>query len=404
MLGLHAQAQDIYTLKEALRTAKINNPALQTEQFKIGIAETDIITAKLSLNPSFDNETLFITRRSEFPENTNWYNAHNREVLWQVSKPFQIAGQRKNKIDLANKYFEWEKKNYSETERNVFSEVAEKWLEVWTTQKQLDILQIAINNIDSLVLTNEVRYRNQVITATDLSRTKLLAKQYAIQYKTARQEIINNENELKFLLGVQGNISIDTADNFIFAVPANMDSLLQQSLQNRSDLQSAKSFSEASNSNIKLQKSLAYPQPELGVIWNPQSTVPFFGISASIDLPFFDRNQGEIRKSYLEKHQADQHLFVLQTQIQKEIKVAFANFQLQQQNIQDYDALLEQSQTILDNVKYAYLKGGTTIIDFLEAQRSWLETQQQYYETLEQFRRGYIQLLYTTGLINQLAQ
>ena len=45
-----------------------------------------------------------------------------------------------------------------------------------------------------------------------------------------------------------------------------------------------------------------------------------------------------------------------------------------------------------------------TIIDFLEAQRSWLDTQQQYYETLQLYRQSYIKLLYASGLINKLAQ
>jgi len=104
------------------------------------------------------------------------------------------------------------------------------------------------------------------------------------------------------------------------------------------------------------------------------------------------------------KQQAEQHLFTIQKQLQTEITNAYASYQLQQQNVQNFQTILEQSQTILDNVKYAYLKGGTTIIDFLEAQRSWLETQQQYYEALQQYRQSNIQLLYATGLINQLAK
>lgn len=398
-----ANAQNNYTLQKALQTARANNPYLKTEQLNIGIAETDIITAKLRPNPILNNQSLQLMQPSQFPASTNWYNGQNRQVWWQLTKPFQVAGQRKYKIDVANKNVSFAEKNYIETERNIFSEVASKWLEVWTAQKQLEIIQIAKSNIDSLVLTNQIRYKNQVITQTDLYRTELLSKQYAIQYKTALQEVINRQNELKFLLGVQENLSIDSNDNFLFTMPQSIDSLLKQSLQNRSDIQTVKSLIDVSNSNIKLQKSLAFPQPELGFIWNPQNTIPYFGIYATVDLPFFNRNQGEIKKSYLLKDQAETQLFTIQSQIQTEISVAFSNYQLQQQNLESFNVLLQQSQTILDNVKYAYLKGGTTIIDFLEAQRSWLETQQQYYNAMQAYRQSYIQLLYATGLINQLA-
>jgi cobalt-zinc-cadmium efflux system outer membrane protein len=397
------KAQNNYTLQQALQTARANNPYLKTEQLNIGIAQTDIVTAKLRPNPILNNQSLQLMQSSLFPANTDWYQGQNRQVWWQLTKPFQIAGQRKYKIDVANKNVAFAEKNYTETERNLFSEVAAKWLEVWTAQKHLDIIQIAKGNIDSLVIINQNRYKNQVITQTDLFRTELLSKQYAIQYKTALQEVTNRQNELKFLLGIQENIKVDTADNFLFKMPQSIDSLLTQSLQNRSDILTTKSMIEVSNSNIKLQKSLAYPQPELGFIYNPQNTIPYFGIYATIDLPIFNRNQGEIKKSYLLKQQAEQHLFTIQSQLQTEIITAYASYQLQQQNVQNFQTILEQSQTILNNVKYAYLKGGTTIIDFLEAQRSWLETQQQYYDALQQYRQSYIQLLYATGLINQLA-
>lgn len=400
---LPLSAQTNYTLQKALQTARTNNPTLKTEQFNIGISQADIITARLRPNPSLNNQSLQLIQPSKFPTNTNWYNGQNRQVWWQLTKPFQVAGQRKYKIEVANQNLKLSEKNYADTERNLFAEVANKWLEVWTGQKQLDIIQTAKKNIDSLVLINQLRLKNQVITQTDLYRTELLSKQYAIQYKNARQEVLNKQKELQFLLGVKDSVNIDVSDNFIFTIPTSIDSLLYQSLQNRSDILMVKSRIDVSNSNIKLQKSLGYPQPEAGLIYNPQNTIPYLGIYATIGLPFFDRNQGERKKSFLLKEQAEQNLISIQNKLQTEIKTAYATYQLQQQNLDNFEALLTQSQTILDNVKYSYLKGGTTIIDFLEAQRSWLETQQQYYDALQQYRQSYIQLLYATGIINQIA-
>jgi DNA adenine methylase len=45
------------------------------------------------------------------------------------------------------------------------------------------------------------------------------------------------------------------------------------------------------------------------------------------------------------------------------------------------------------------LKGGTTIIDYLEAQKSWYNSQILYYESIFYFRKSFIQLQYTTGKI-----
>ncbi|MCP2835066.1 TolC family protein, partial [Salmonella enterica] len=68
-----------------------------------------------------------------------------------------------------------------------------------------------------------------------------------------------------------------------------------------------------------------------------------------------------------------------------------------------FEPLLRQSEKILGSVKYAYLRGGTNMIDYLEAQRSWLDTQQNYYETLRAYRQSCVDLLYASGMILYLA-
>lgn len=399
------KAQEKYSLQQALQTAQEHNLFLKTEQLNVNLAETEIISAKIRPNFVLNNETLQLMKSSEFEPNTDWHSPYNREAMWQVSKPFQIAGQRKNKIEVADKSMAYAQSTYGDNQRHLYYEVAKSWLEVWTLQKQLDVLTIAKGNMDTLVLNNQLRYKNQVITQTELFRTELLSRQYEIQYKSAVQELSNTKKQLGLLIGVQDNFSIDTTDDFIEDFPpTSPEDLLNQALNDRSDILAAKQWIEVSDSNIKLQKSFAYPQPEFGLIYNPQNQVPYFGISFGIELPFTNRNQGEIKKSHIEKEQAEIQLSAIERQLEIEVKTAYESYQLNQQNINSFKTIVAQSQTILENVKYAYLRGGTTIIDFLEAQRSWLETQQLYYEAVQEFRQSHIQLLFSSGLINQLAQ
>jgi cobalt-zinc-cadmium efflux system outer membrane protein len=399
-----ARAQTVYTLQQALQTAKSNNPILKREQFNIGISQADITTAQLRPNPILNNQSLQLVQPSRFPENASWYNGANRQVWWQVTKPFQLPVQRQNKINFAEQNVRLTEKQYADTERHLFQTVAQKWLDVWTARKQLDLLGTAKSNIDSLANINRLRLKNQVITTTDLSRTELLANQYNIQLKTARQNYQNEIINLKFLMGTADSVQIDTTDQFAFAFPSQMDAIVQEALQGRTDIQAIKSTMDVADANIKLQKSNALPTPELGLIFNPQNKVNYMGVYGTIEIPVFSRNQGEIRKSQIVKQQAEQDLRATETQIQTEILTAYKSYQTQKQNVQNFNQLLTQSQTILNSVKYSYLRGGTTIIDFLEAQRSWLDTQQQYYDLLQQYRQSYVDLLNASGMINQIAQ
>lgn len=398
-----AQESTPYTIKKALRTAREHNLVLQSERLHIDMAKADVTSAKTRPNPTFEVEAIQITNNADFENDARWHHSDNRENRWGLSKPLQIAGQRKHKIDFAIKNVAYEEQLYSDTENDFFEEVALQWLNTWAAEKQLQIIQKVKIQVDSLVDINKAHYRNQIISHTDLMRSELLASQYNILLKSAEQEVRNEANELKLLLGVNETVTIDLQDDFLFEIPEAYDKLLEQAYLYRSDFKAAKTLSDVSDSNIRLQKSLAYPQPEVGIIYHLQHSIPHFGFSASIDLPFFDVNQGERVKSQLQKDQAKQDVLYLSKKIENEITIAYENYLVQKQNLEAYENIVIQSETILKNVKDDSLNGDITILDILEEQENWLEIQQEYYEVKQSFRQSYIQLLHRTGLLNQLA-
>jgi len=394
--------QDL-SLKRALVTAKENNLLLKSERLNITQAQADLITAQLKINPLLNNQSLQLMSSTHMLANSGWYQNVNRQVWWQFTKQFQVAGQRENKIDLAKRNTDIVEKNLVEYERNLFLDVANKWLDIWSIRTQSKIVQEAKSNIDSLVLINKLRLKNQVITETDLMRAELLANAYSIQQQTFQKEEQSKRLELRNLLGVDKEVQVDLSDTFFGISNENLDSLIQYALANRGDYLSIQSTIAAAESNVKLQKSLAIPKPELGFIWNPQNSIPYFGVFATMPIPIFNKNQGDIQKSIIQKEQADAQAIGVQKQISTEIMAAVQRLRSQKENLTHFEDVLKKSQQILSNVKYAYLKGGTTIIDFLEAERSWLDNQRQYNDILQAYKQNYIQLLFTTGKINQLA-
>lgn len=397
-------AQTGYDMKKVLQTAKRDNKVLKTEAMSIDVSASDVVTAKLRPNLTLNNMDLVFAESRYYAPNTVSVSPYNRQVWWQLTKQFQLPSQRKNKINLANKNVTITEANYLNFERNLLTEVAMSWLQVWLSQKKFETAQMAKNNWDTLVIINANRLKNHVITTTDYDRIALTASQYNLLSQTAQQEYHNKINNLKFLLAVEGDITISSEDNLEWTALASVDQLMADAIDHRSDINVYKNTIEAMKSNVSLQKSLAYPQPELGVIYNPQNSVPYLGIYINVDLPFFDRNQGEIRKSKIVESKAEQELIMLKQKIKTEITNAYAIYRQYQQNVISLKKMKEQSHIILENVKYSYMKGGTTLIDFLEAQRTWYDSQQNYYEAVYQHKVSYIELLYSTGLIDQIAQ
>jgi len=402
-LATGTKAQTVYSIQSALASAKTNNPFLKTAQFNINIAQSDIITARLRPNPILNNQTLQLANSKYYPPGSEWHNALNRQVWWQLTRPFQLPSLRRSKIEFATQNSKLAQQGYGETVRQYSFDVANQWLVTWIIESRLDLLQQAYTNLDSLVRINQARLRNQVITQTDLMRTQLLLEQYNLQLITAKKDFRNEINRLKFFVGSADSINVDiNAPIETVVIPSILDTLYNQAVSNRTDIQAAKSNILVAESNIKLQRAFVLPSPELGVIWNPQNTIPYLGFFGTIRLPILDRNQGEREKSKYLQQQAVQNLRATELQLRTEVTAAFQAYQTEKENLKKYENILTQSQLVLDKVKYSYLRGGTTIIDFLDAQRSWFDTRQLYLNQLLSYHQSYLRLLFVTGLINQM--
>jgi cobalt-zinc-cadmium efflux system outer membrane protein len=182
----------------------------------------------------------------------------------------------------------------------------------------------------------------------------------------------------------------------------NRDTLFSIAMQKRSDLEYAKSTIELSKKNIAVQKAAGLPYFEGGVVFNPQNLALYAGTYATLSIPVFARNQGEREKAQFILKQSESYLSAREIQIRTEVQNAYNSYVTHKKNLEEFQSIVKQSYKVLSTVRYSYLKGNTTLIDFLEAQRSYLETQSLYNEAVYNFRKSYIEVLYTTGLIAEI--
>ena len=416
LLQLAASAQTTLTLRQTLRQVRENSPALRVERFNISAAQADQTTANLRPNPVLNNQTLF-QLTSSLPaltpgaEGVGLLNRQRRQFWLQATKEFDIHNKRAYRNRFAEANTNLAVKSVAETERGLLFDAANRYLDAWYARVQLALLQRAKANIDTLVQLNKVRLKDLVITTTDLTRTQLLSDQFDIQTRTAQQDLRNRLNELRLVTGITDSITVALNDSIINppftnplrlypTVSASADSLLQLASTTRTDVQVAEANLESARRNTDLQQVLAKPRNEAGLIWNPQNSVPYAGIFLTLELPFYNRNQGEIQKSRVLQEQAGQAAALVQARIRSEIETAYQSFMTSRQNIDRYTDIRRDADRVLASVRYAYLRGATNLIDLLEAQRSWFDTQTAYYQTLYTYRQNYVRLLYVTGQIN----
>lgn len=395
--------QNNLSFKEALIIAQRNNLRYQAEKLNIEASKADIKTATIRPNPSFNIAWQQIPNLRYAAENSSLFAPDNRQLTYQVSQVIPIANQRKYKIQQANENYRLNELMLNDFQRNLYGEVAQKWLDVWFAEIKLKIIDKAKVNSDSLLHINENRLKNQVITSTEYLRTQIVDEQYGLMYLNAVQNLAAENQNLLLLLGTNDSIHIDERRELIdLLIPIQLDSLMDYAISNRSDLLISKLESANANTNLLLQKATAIPQPEVGISYSTQNKVPYVGAFVAIPIPVFDRNQGEIAKASININQANALQNANEKAVRTEVLNAYRAFIAGKTTFEKYDELHRKSENVLEIVRMSYLKGGTTILDYLEAQKSWFDMETQYYEALYNYRNSFLQLLIATNLISNL--
>jgi cobalt-zinc-cadmium efflux system outer membrane protein len=401
----YLKAQNSFSLRNAIRQAAQNSPYLKVAQYNVPVFQSDVVSAGLKYNPEINNQLLFLLDKSQFADNSSFLiSGRNRQDWWQLTQKVYVKQQRQKKIDFAKENVNLVQKNIEEFKRNLVYEVANLWLDTWILKQRLSILKETKENVDTLVRINQNRLKNEVILPSELIRTQILSEQYELQILNTSRQLSTQKQSLTFLLGVKDSVTISEPDIDFQNLPLAVDSLFAFANSKRTDIQVNIQAIRTAESNIKLQEALKYPQPEIGGLVNPQNGVFYAGTFVTIPIPLYDRNQGEIQKSKILKEQADLQLNTTRLQVQTEILNAYNLYQMARQNLTKFGDIVDKSRQVLNTVRYAYLKGNTTIIDYLDAQRTFFDTQQFYNEALQDLQKKYIHLLFVSGYIQQLAE
>ena len=107
------------------------------------------------------------------------------------------------------------------------------------------------------------------------------------------------------------------------------------------------------------------------------------GVSFSIDLPIHDRNQGEIARSQVAVHQSIETEASTKVGVQTDVVNAFYGLRSSEEIVDLYESgYLKQASDSRDISSYAFQRGATTILDLLDAERSYRATQLAYRQAL----------------------
>ncbi len=128
------------------------------------------------------------------------------------------------------------------------------------------------------------------------------------------------------------------------------------------------------------------------------STASLFG---QVQLPIFDRNQGEIARTHFAITQAQEQEKAASDQVLTDVEDAYDGLQSNDQIIQLYrSGYLDEAKQDRDISEYAYKRGAASLLDFLDAERSYRATELAYRQSLAAYLLALEQLREAVGTRN----
>ena len=183
-----------------------------------------------------------------------------------------------------------------------------------------------------------------------------------------------------------------------------LETFRQVALDNRPDLRAALESVQQANTNHKLAISNGSTDPTFSAwyTYNPSFNNPYdnqtLGLSVSIPLRIFDRNQGEKQRTQLDIGRNQQLTDATRAQVFSDVDSAYAQVNSNLVLLRPYkDKYLAQAVRVRETVTYAYLHGGASLMDFLNAQSDYRNVQIAYLQLIGAYLTAASQLNLAVG-------
>ncbi len=372
------------TLLQVEEEALKNNLSLLAGRYQISMSEADIITARLRPNPSLSLSGDVFPHPGDFSGKN--YSA-------SVGVPIELGGKRAARTELAESASTASARTFDDAIRMLLLAVRTTFYGALDAKYSLELASRNIESLDSIVALNKIRLQAKDISESELMRTEVSALNEHVQFESARAEFERAKIVLQESMGSkQLSTNFDISGDLTSLPDTTSPSLgeaTRAALEHRPDLLAMRSQVAAAEANKKLQDALSAVDISAGGYYSTQQGEEFAGISLSVPLPLFSRNQGEIRKAESRFEQAKVQLSALEHQIEAEVRTAYDDFLARKSIVSTLGKdVIGKSASVRDIVEYSYRKGGTSILDLLDAQRTFNDTMKSYYDALASLHKS----------------
>jgi len=390
------------TLDDAIRMALLHNHALQALRSTIQQSLAEEVTANLRPNPTLglDAQFLPIFQPNQFSSD---YIDQQAQFDAGVGYLFERGKKRQHRLQAAQDQTSVVRSQVSDNERQVIFNVGQQFVDVLLAESTLEFARQDLDGFQKTVDISKERFHVGDMSEGDFLKIKLQLLQFQTDVSAAKLAKLQSLAALRQLLGfesvpddydVQGSLDYQP-------VHGNLNELKSLAALNRPDLRAAQQSVAAAESQLALQQ--ANGKMDITGTFNYTHTA---GLNTgafffNMPLPIFNRNQGEIARARAAITQAQQQASETTQQVSTDVVQAYANLHTNDEIIQLYQGgYVDQAKQSRDISEYAYQKGAASLLDYLDAERTYRANQLAYRQALANYMLALEQMRQAVGTRN----
>ncbi|WP_176067512.1 TolC family protein [Anaeromyxobacter diazotrophicus] len=308
-----------------------------------------------------------------------------------------LTGKRGLRVDAARAALQAARASRADAERTVGAQVRQQVAQVVLAQESSRFArEVAAAQASALELTR-TREAAGAISEADVARVEVAKLEADQAVDAAAQALRDARAQLAFLLGARGEVpefEVDAPDLAQGREPpalagATAPALLARAAERRPDLHAARLQRERAEAALALARRQRIPDVTLSLNYAQQGTTnqavtpPTFTLGLALPLPLFYQQQGEIRRAEADVSTQALQATKLEAQVAADVATGLADYAASGALVRRMEGgLLARAARARDLVQVQYQKGAASLLDYLDAQRTFVATRVEYHQDL----------------------
>jgi outer membrane protein, heavy metal efflux system len=356
------------TLEDAEKAFLSKNLILLANRY--GVEEQKAFTYQTSL---WDNPHVHFEIGAYNPQTNEYFDpTKTGQQLIIVQQVIKLAGQRNKAVKLAQLNTIYQEYQFYDLLRTLKYTLRTTLSNIFYLQKSYNFYIKEIAVIKRTVDAYSEQYTKGNIPLKEVVRLKSLLLSLTLEQDQVYAQLVDSEQSLNILLQSERVYYIpDLQVSALGSIQLDkiiLDSLLSTAEENRADLKAAKTQTQFAEADYKLQKALATPDATIGFVADRGSNYikNYTGLNFDIDMPFFNRNQGNIKAAQIRKKESELNLKETQSELKGEVVGVYEKTQHVEKMYRNYDNFYADFDKLMDNIIINFEKRNISLVEFID--------------------------------------